>query len=1081
MGCASGAKGGLPYTRTVAICPSCGEENPDRFRLCGFCGTPLVAASATREMRKLVTVVFSDLQGSTTLGDAFDSEVVREVLARYFEEMRTVLVAHGGTVEKYIGDAIMAVFGLPAIHEDDALRAVRAAAEMQAALEVLNEELDRRWGVRLTHRTGVNTGEVVVGDSTTGQRLATGDVVNVAARLEQAAPPLGILVGESTYRLVRDAVEVEPVGRLELKGRPEAVPAYRVLAVQEGDRDRRPDGRPLFGRARELACLAGALEQAISERTCRLVTVIAAAGLGKSRLTHEFDEVVKDRARTARGRCLPYGRGITFWPLLEVVRQAVGITEDDSPDVARSRLAACLPDADDALERVASAVGLSEQQFPVEEVFWGTRKLFEALAVEKPLVVVFEDVHWGEATFLDLVERVAESLQAPVLLVCAARPELDEQRPSWGAEANAVRIELEPLSDEESARVVESLVGSLTPEVRNRIVQAAEGNPLFAEQLLSMLVDDGLVRREGDSWVAAGDLGKLSLPPTIQALLAARLDLLADEERAVIEAASVVGYIFALDALEEVVPEPLRARVAEIVESLEQKHLVREDASRLGGARAFRFDHLLIRDAAYTGILKRARVGLHERFVAWAERVNRDRDRETEYEEILGYHLEQAHGYLADLGPLDDHGRELGARAAARLASAGKRAFGRGDMPAAANLLRRATQLLPAEDDRRLALLPMLGEAFMEIGEFTWANVFLDEAVEAATRYDYRGLHTDAVLTRLLVLHHVTADLAGWRSEVVREVEGVLSAAEREHDHALLAKAWRLLGFVHGSVCRWGDQVTAVERALEHARLAGDARLEARLAAAYTLGLCDGPSPVSEAIDRCKEIAGRGLADRQAEALVLCSLAYLQGMQGDFAEARELYGRAGHLLRDLGGAVLAASTSLASARVELLAGDPSRAEQELVRDYEALAAMGERYFLPLIAAHIAEAVQAQGRDSEAERLAAAAQELADADDVETQALWRRVRARVRAGEGRLDEAEALARESLTILAPTDAPMMRADALVDLAAVLLAGGEPEGQTALEEALDLYTQKGNSVSAARVRGLLEDLSLRAAEGA
>jgi class 3 adenylate cyclase/tetratricopeptide (TPR) repeat protein len=1058
----------------VAICPSCGEENPDRFRLCGFCGTPLAAAAAPRETRKLVTVVFSDLQGSTRLGDALDSEVVREVLARYFEEMRSVLDAHGGTVEKYIGDAIMAVFGLPAIHEDDALRAVRAALEMEAALAVLNDELERRWGVRLTHRTGVNTGEVVAGDATSGgQLLATGDVVNVAARLEQAAPPLGILIGESTYKFVREAVQVEPAGHLTLKGKPEPVPAYRLLSVREGDGGRRGDGRPLVGRERELALLSDELDRATADGTCRLVTVIAPAGLGKSRLTRAFAESVEDRTGSARGRCLPYGRGITFWPLLEVVRQVAGISEDDAPDVARSRLAACMPGEDDAFERLASAVGLSERQFPVEEVFWGTRKLFEALAREQPLVVFFEDVHWGEATFLDLVERVAESLEGPVLLVCAARPDFDEHRPSWGAEAKAVRLALEPLSDEESALMVESMLGSLAADVRERVVRAAEGNPLFAEQLLSMLVDDGLVRRENGSWVAAGDLEKLSLPPTIQALLAARLDLLTEEERTVIEAASVVGYVFAQDALEEVVPESLRGRVTDLLASLEQKHFVREDASRLGSAPAYRFDHLLIRDAAYTGILKRNRVALHERFVEWAERVNRDRDRETEYEEILGYHLEQAHGYLADLGPLDDHGRELGVRAATRLASAGKRAFQRGDMPAAANLLRRASALLPDEDDRRLTLLPMLGEAFMEIGEFAWANVFLDEAVEAAALHGYAALHTDAVLTRLLVLHHVTNDLASWRSEVVREVDGVLPAAERENDHHLLAKAWRLLGFVHGSVCRWGDQVAAVERALEHARLAEDARLEARLSAAYTLGLCDGPTPVSEAIDRCEEIAARGLADRQAEALVLCSLAYLRGMQGDFAEARGLYGRAGHLLRDLGGAVLAAWTSLASARVELLAGDPARAERELVRDYEALAAMGERYFLPLIAAHLAQAVQAQERDDEAARLAATAQELADEDDVEAQALWRRVRAKALARAGRLEEAEELVRESLAALAPTDAPVMQADALVDLAEVLPASARPEGQAALEEALDLYMRKGSTVSAARVRELLDRL--------
>ena len=1062
----------------MAICPSCGEENPDRFRLCGFCGTPLAAESAPRETRKLVTIVFSDLEGSTSLADALDTEVVREVLARYFQEMRAVLDAHGGTVEKYIGDAIMAVFGLPAIHEDDALRAVRAAAEMQTALAALNDELEHRWGVRLAHRTGVNTGEVVAGDGTTGQRLATGDAVNVAARLEQAAPALGVLLGESTFRLVRDAVDVEPVGSLELKGRPDPMPAYRLLAVREGNGSAPGDDVPLVGREAELSLLSAELETAISSDACRLVTLLGSAGMGKSRLAHEFARVVEGRAQAVGGRCLPYGRGITFWPLVEVVRQVAGIGEEDPPDVARSRVAACLPGADDAVERVASAIGLSERQFPVEELFWGVRRLFEALAREQPLVILFEDVHWGEATFLDLVERVAESLRAPAVVVCAARPEFVEQRPSWGV-ANGARIELKALSDEESAQVLEGRLGGLSEDVRERIVQAAEGNPLYAEQLLAMLVDDGLIRREGESWVAAGELGTLSLPPTIQTLLAARLDLLTADERTVIEAASVIGYVFAQDALEEVAPDPLRAAIPGLLDSLEEKHLVRPDGSHLIGARAFRFDHLLIREAAYKGILKRVRAALHERFVAWAERVNRDRDRETEFEEILGYHLEQAHGYLAGLGPLDEHGRELGARGSRRLASAGKRAFQRGDMPAAANLLRRAAALVPPADEDRLALLPMLGEAFMETGEFAWAEVFLDEAVEAAVVGGDGGLQEDATLTRLLVLHHVTGDLAGWRNDVLREVERILPEAEREQDHALLAKAWRLLGFVHGSICRWGEQVAAVERALEHARLAGDGRLEARLTAAYTIGLCDGPTSVTEAIVRCDEIVRRGLPDRQAEALVLCSLAYLRSMRGDFREARDLYGRAGDLLRDLGGAVLAAWTSLASGRVELLAGEPERAERELARDYDALTAMGERYFLPLVAAHLAQAVQAQGRQAEAVKLAAAAQEIADEDDVETQALWRRVRAKALAADGRIGEAERLARETIEILAPTDAPVMRADALVDLAEVLQAPAS-ERQAALEEALGLYEGKGNAVAAARVRGLLGSFVPGAAPG-
>jgi tetratricopeptide (TPR) repeat protein len=465
--------------------------------------------------------------------------------------------------------------------------------------------------------------------------------------------------------------------------------------------------------------------------------------------------------------------------------------------------------------------------------------------------------------------------------------------------------------------------------------------------------------------------------------------------------------------------------------------------------------------------------------VVWAERVNRERERETEYEEILGYHLEQAHRYLGELGPLDEHGRELGMRAGERLSSAGRRAFARGDMPAAANLLRRAADLYRADGDRRLELLPLLGEAFMEIGEFAWAQLQLDEAVEAAAVQSDRGRQTDMVLTRLLVLHHITDDLEGWRTDVVREVERALPEAEGDGNHALLAKAWRLLGFVHGSVCHWGDQVEAVERAIEHARLAGDARLEARLSAAYTIGLCDGPTPVSEAIARCEEILARALADRQSEGMVLCSLAYLRAMRGDFERARPLYNRAHRLMHDVGGAVLAASTSLTSARVELLAGDPVRAAGELSRDYDALTAMGERYFRPLVAALLAQAIYLQGQDAEAVEIVAVAEELADEDDVEAQALWRRVRALILAREGRVGEAEGHVREALARLEPTDALVMQADALIDLADVLLHTRPDEARVVLEDALERYEQKGNAVSAARVRALLWELSRETAE--
>ncbi len=359
----------------MLICTNCGEENPERFRLCGFCGTPLPGALPVHEMRKTVTIVFSDLVGSTKLGEALDSETLREVLRRYFDEMKAVLEEHGGTVEKYIGDAVMAVFGLPTLHEDDALRAVRAAEGMQQRLATLNDELERGWGVRLTNRTGVNTGEVVTGDPAAGQHLVTGDAVNVAARLEQAAPGLEILIGEKTYRLVRDAVEVEPVEPLELKGKSERVPAYRLLGLTaETD----ADVAPLVGRARELELLLAELEQAVEARACRLVTVVGDAGVGKTRLVEELAAHVAPEVLVLRGRCLSYGRGITFWPLVEMVRQAAEIHGDDSADEAHAKVLALAGDDLEVGERVASAIGLSRKQFALDDLFWGARKLIES-------------------------------------------------------------------------------------------------------------------------------------------------------------------------------------------------------------------------------------------------------------------------------------------------------------------------------------------------------------------------------------------------------------------------------------------------------------------------------------------------------------------------------------------------------------------------------------------------------------------------------------------------------------------------------------------------------------------------------
>jgi hypothetical protein len=395
-------------------------------------------------------------------------------------------------------------------------------------------------------------------------------------------------------------------------------------------------------------------------------------------------------------------------------------------------------------------------------------------------------------------------------------------------------------------------------------------------------------------------------------------------------------------------------------------------------------------------------------------------------------------------------------------------------MPAAANLLRRAASLLDAQDRRRLELLPELGEALMEIGEFAWAEVFLDQAVEGAIAHEDVRLEADAVLTRLLVRHHASTDLDAWRKEVDGETQRFIPILEGQDADYELAKAWRMVAFIHGPVLRWQQVAAAQQKALGHARKAGRPRQEARASSGFTIALRDGPTPVADAIARCEEIIDAGLVDRQAEALVLCSLSYLEAMRANFARARELYVKARAMFEEVGAAVLAAHTSLTSGRVELLAGDAAAAEAELRRDYDELGRMGERYFRPLVGALLAQALHAQGKLAEARELADEARHLADADDIETQGVLRAITARLHADSGDDDEAETLARESVELLRKTDAPVMQADVLLHLGFVLKERGQlEEARAVLEEAAELYRIKGVTPGDARVRELLAEL--------
>ncbi len=1055
----------------MKTCASCGTENPDIARFCLACGSQLADAPAPQETRKVVTIVFSDLKGSTSLGEALDSEALREVMTRYFDAMRGELERHGGVIEKFIGDAVMAVFGLPRLHEDDALRAVRAAAGMQAALEALNVELERRYGVQLSNRTGVNTGEVVSGDPSTGQRLVTGDAVNVAARLEQAAGEREVLLGELTYRLVRDSVEVMEVEPLTLKGKAEPVPAYQLVRVKEsGDVELRR-GAPLIGRAEELAMLESILDEVVTTRSARLATIVADAGVGKSRLTAEFLEGISGRAFLLCGRCLPYGDGITFWPLAEALKNASGIVNDDGAEAALAKLAALTDAAGaDVTHRLAAMIGLRPEVFSMEELSWGMRRFLQQVAADRPVARVFEAVHWAEEALLELIEQLVQALDdAPVLVLCPARPVLVDDHPDWSTGQRARRIELEPLGAEASRSMVESLLdgGSLDPGVLDRVVTAAEGNPLFAEQLLRMLVDEGVLERSNGSWRATGPISELHVPPTIQALLAARLDTLAGGERSVIEPASVVGYVFADAAVSALTPPEVTPRVRTELTSLAQKHLV----SRVdeGDESHHRFQHIMIRDTAYDGILKRARADFHERFVVWADEVNRDRG--AEFEEILGYHLEQAWTYLSELGPLDDHGRAIGEDGARRLASAGRRAFARGDVPAAESLLGRAATLLPTDHPERLRLLPEHGEALLMTGRFEEASEVLEEAIGKAGVAPADAAR--ATLVRLLVRLRTGAD--GWRPDTVEEeIEATISIFEQAGDEAGLAMAWRLLAWAAGTACRFGDAAEASRHAVEHARLAGDLRQERRAATAYAAAASLGPTLVDEAIDRCEAAMEQTEGDRQSEAALLAVISGLYAMQGEFDHARGLAAGSRSIFEELGLQMETARLGMDTGALERLAGNLDRAATELRAAYDALDAVGERFALSTVAGFLAQTLFELGALDEASAFCDRSRDLTTEADIATQALWRYVRGRILARQGAAAEAETIANEAIELLEATDAIVYQIEARVALGEALVAGGRiGDARDALESARDLAEKKGGVVILSGVLRRLEDL--------
>jgi class 3 adenylate cyclase/tetratricopeptide (TPR) repeat protein len=1049
----------------VVRCPSCGEENPERFRLCGFCGAALGQSSAARETRKTVTILFTDVTGSTSLGERLDPESLRDVMVRYFATMREVIERHGGTVEKYIGDAVMAVFGVPLVHDEDALRAVRAAAEMREALERLNVALLAERGVTLQARSGVNTGSVVVGSGGPGEAIVVGDAVNVAARLQTAAAPGEIVIGEATRSLVRDAVEVGPSESLELKGKARPVLAYRLHHVAPGvEGHRRRLDAPMLGRERELNALRQAFERAVSAASCQLFTILGSAGVGKSRLVAEFLGAVRDQARVVRGRCLPYGEGITYLAVAEIVRQATGIEEGDSAETAIDRIdafVAGLPEAAAIGRGLVGLVGL-EASAAQEELVWAFRRALEHVADEGPLVVLIDDIHWAEPTLLDLIESVADlARDSPILFVCPARPEFLDERPTWGGgKLNATTILLEPLTESSALALIDELVpgGALPPVVRTRIADAAEGNPLYVEEFLSTLIDDGALVADGERWIASADLESIAVPPTIQALLAARIDRLAPAERTVAERASVVGRVFDQPSVVALFPAEGRSEVPRNLIGLVRKELIRPDRSRLVQGDAFRFRHMLIRDAAYERLPKSERADLHELFAGWLDRAAGDR--RTEVEEMVGYHLEQAFRYREELAPVDDRGRELAGRAARHLISAGGRALERSDIAATVNLYGRAAGLLDPAAPARLAILPDLARALDASGRFDDAKACFAEAVERSEAAGDERAMAHARVMRYLVLD---SDLSS--ADFRRIADECSEIFERLGDDRGLALAWRLRGeasWKDGSVA--GDEIAAA-RALEHARRAGSHWEETQIVLGMCIDLYWGPTPVSEAIIWCNDILARAPDDRAIEMGIAHALAHMHARLGNFELARSLAARCQEIAAESGQLSSVASLTEVAADVETLAGDHDAAARIGAVGCDWFTANGQPH--RILEALLALSQVAAGQPVDVDRLAGLAATRSGSDV----ALLDTALAAAHLRDGALEEAERHARRSTEFFATTDFLTFHANSAVILGDVLQATGRrPEAIVAFQLAKGLYERKGSRVSVELVEARL-----------
>ena len=920
--------------------------------------------------------MFVDLVGSTAMVTGIDPEIARRRVQQYFDKVSHCVMTHGGLVEKFAGDAVMAAFGIPQAHEDDAERAIRAALGI---LETVRE-------LGLDVRIGIESGEVVVDDASEST-FATGEAVNIAARLQQAAPVNSIMIGPGAHRLTLGRFEVEDEGPVEIRGRAEPVWAWRVICVAGGKLGAGVRQAPLVGRDAELELLENTYSRAVRDSRAHLFTIYGDPGVGKSRLANEFVGGLEG-ATVLYGRALPYGEGVTYSALSDMVKTAAGIADDDPLDDALEKLRDCCPD-EAVADLLALASGVLEAvkgERNQQEIAWAAREWAEKLAEPQPLVLVFEDIHWAEDALLELVEHMATWVKnVPILLLCLARPELLDLRPGWsGGRVRATAIELEPLGRADSEALVEALLdGELGSGARQAVLDKSEGNPLFVEETVRMLSE-------------ANGGGIERIPDTLQALIAARIDHLPPGEKELLQGAAVMGRIFWKGALAELVLEG--TDIDPLLEDLHRREIVLpETRSSISGQDAFKFKHVLIREVAYGGLSKAARAGYHQRFAEWLRKHAGE-----ELLEVRAYHLDHATALLAELDGSPPE--KLATEAAAALEEAGRRALAREANATARKLLVRAVELEPTLERRFQA-----ARAAWRMSEFPVVSPEMQEVLRLAREAGDRDLEARALVALAEVSIFREGDVSRGE-ELAREA---LEVAERDESKVFALE-------VLNTVAWWRGRLTEGEgyaqEQLEIARRLGRADLESEallsLAGIYTSRQED--DRAEPLIERAKALAEES-GSLTARAHAYMESGELYGWRHRDDEALEEYERARELFAEVGAATHLARTMLRIATIVRRAGDLEEAEKLAREGIRILKPLEDRGTLCEVQRFLAEVLLEQGKLDEAELYALKAVETVGPQDVSSQASTKKSLALVRAYQGRDEEAEALLHESIEIL------------------------------------------------------------------